>query len=243
MSFRMRNSNVDIVKAGPTLIEQAYDAILAAICDGRLAPGAPAEPGRPRRAHGDLAAARRTGAVGPQGAELRAGYRPARADRRAARAGIPPLPSTIARGARLAWREPRRAALHASGLPRKEGSWSRTAAKPRNPGASTRDSRRTCASTFWIMPLAGNPLLAETMRLYWIPSAPRGWRRCCAIPATVRRSGTSTTRILEAIVANDAAEPPTAPRRMRGRPARRWPDRSQRRTLARARPARRGALR
>src|SRR2546425_313148 len=40
MSFRMRNSNVDIVKVGPTLIEQAYDAILAAICDGRLAPGA-----------------------------------------------------------------------------------------------------------------------------------------------------------------------------------------------------------
>src|SRR5437588_11460744 len=29
-----------LVKAGPTLIEQAYDAILAAICDGRLAPGA-----------------------------------------------------------------------------------------------------------------------------------------------------------------------------------------------------------
>ena len=28
-----------LVKPGPTLIEQAYDAILAAICDGRLAPG------------------------------------------------------------------------------------------------------------------------------------------------------------------------------------------------------------
>src|SRR5205814_1129686 len=36
----MRNSTVDLLKPGPTLIEQAYDAILAAICDGRLAPGA-----------------------------------------------------------------------------------------------------------------------------------------------------------------------------------------------------------
>src|SRR5882672_6990707 len=36
----MRNATVDLLKPGPTLIEQAYDAILAAICDGRLAPGA-----------------------------------------------------------------------------------------------------------------------------------------------------------------------------------------------------------
>src|ERR1700730_12161230 len=36
----MRNASVDLLKPGPTLIEQAYDAILAAMCDGRLAPGA-----------------------------------------------------------------------------------------------------------------------------------------------------------------------------------------------------------
>jgi len=30
----MRNASVDLLKPGPTLIEQAYDAILAAICDG-----------------------------------------------------------------------------------------------------------------------------------------------------------------------------------------------------------------
>src|SRR5215468_5963644 len=34
----MRNTTVDSVTPGPTLIEQAYDAILAAIGDGRLAP-------------------------------------------------------------------------------------------------------------------------------------------------------------------------------------------------------------
>ena len=35
----MRNATVDSLTPGPTLIEQAYDAILAAIGDGRLAPG------------------------------------------------------------------------------------------------------------------------------------------------------------------------------------------------------------
>jgi DNA-binding GntR family transcriptional regulator len=45
----MRNTTVDSIKAGPTLIEQAYDAILAAIGDGRLAPGS-------RLNHDELAA-------------------------------------------------------------------------------------------------------------------------------------------------------------------------------------------
>jgi DNA-binding GntR family transcriptional regulator len=46
----MRHSKLDSLVPGPTLIAQAYDAILGAICDGRLAPGA--------RLHQDLLAER-----------------------------------------------------------------------------------------------------------------------------------------------------------------------------------------
>src|SRR5262249_4502416 len=35
----MRNKEITRVSQGPTLLEQAYDAILGAICDGRLPPG------------------------------------------------------------------------------------------------------------------------------------------------------------------------------------------------------------
>jgi len=35
----MRHASVDSLRPGPTLIEQAYEAILEAICSGRLAPG------------------------------------------------------------------------------------------------------------------------------------------------------------------------------------------------------------
>ena len=34
----MRNANLESLSPGPTLIERAYEAILAGICDGRLAP-------------------------------------------------------------------------------------------------------------------------------------------------------------------------------------------------------------
>ena len=35
----MRNANLESLSPGPTLIDRAYEAILAAICDGRLTPG------------------------------------------------------------------------------------------------------------------------------------------------------------------------------------------------------------
>lgn len=35
----MRHANLESLRPGPTLIERAYEAILAAICDGRLEPG------------------------------------------------------------------------------------------------------------------------------------------------------------------------------------------------------------
>ena len=35
----MRNSKLESLSPGPTLIERAYEAILSAICDGRLSPG------------------------------------------------------------------------------------------------------------------------------------------------------------------------------------------------------------
>src|ERR1700750_2701419 len=125
----MRNAKIEGLPAAPTLIDRAYEAILSAIREGRLAPGVrlnqdelaatltiSRQPVGPAltilksqgflrdngRRRGVRAPARRAGAHHPQVAGLRARQRPARADRRAARGGLHQVHLSIARGDRSA---------------------------------------------------------------------------------------------------------------------------------------------
>ncbi len=116
----MRNTTVDSLKPGPTLIEQAYDAILAAIGDGRLAPGS-------RLNHDDLAA----------------------------RMGISRQP--VGQAAQRC-------------TPRDASEGKALIAEGREAVKSGRMELLVEADVrfhLWICRVAGNPLLADTLRLYW----------------------------------------------------------------------------
>jgi len=147
----------------PTLIRAGVRRHLAAICDGRLAPGA-------RLNQDDLAARMGKSRGSPSDrrcrssrAELRAGYRPALADRRRRSRGFLHPVYELREGARSLAASLRRAALHASGWRegRKLVRGRREAEK--SEGGSTRlieaDMRYP---TYGYCRVAGNPLLAET---------------------------------------------------------------------------------
>jgi DNA-binding GntR family transcriptional regulator len=166
MSFRMRNSNVDMVKPGPTLIEQAYDAILAAICDGRLAPGA--------RLNQDDLAARMGISRQPVGQALSV-LKAQSFVRDTGRRGL--IVAPLEREFLQSVYELREALDSLAATLAAQRCTPRDAAEGRKLVAEGRaaekagriDSLIEADMRFhlWICRVAGNPLLAETMRLYW----------------------------------------------------------------------------
>ena len=203
MSFRMRNSNVDIVKAGPTLIEQAYDAILAAICDGRLAPGA--------RLNQDDLAARMGISRQPVGQALSV-LKAQSFVRDTGRRGL--IVAPLEREFLHSVYELREALDSLAASLAAQRCTPRDAAEGRKLVADGREAEKSgrvdslieadMRFHLWICRVAGNPLLAETMRLYW-----NHLRRAMAAVLRDPRHRTEIwdehDAILEAIVANDAA--------------------------------------
>ena len=162
----MRNTTVDSLKPAPTLIEQAYDAILAAIGDGRLAPGS-------RLNHDDLAT--RMGIsrqpVGQALSILKAqGF-----VRDTGRRGL--IVAPLEREFFRAIYELREAldSLAASlaaqrCTPRDVSEGRALIAEGREAVKSGRMELLVEADVrfhLWICRVAGNPLLADTLRLYW----------------------------------------------------------------------------
>src|SRR2546425_13156960 len=166
MSFRMRNSNVDIVKAGPTLIEQAYDAILAAICDGRLAPGA--------RLNQDDLAARMGISRQPVGQALSV-LKAQSFVRDTGRRGL--IVAPLEREFLHSVYELREALDSLAASLAAQRCTPRDAAEGRKLVADGREAERSgrvdelieadMRFHLWICRVAGNPLLSDTMRLYW----------------------------------------------------------------------------
>src|SRR5438132_12598187 len=166
MSFRMRNANVDIVKAGPTLIEQAYDAILAAICDGRLAPGA--------RLNQDDLAARMGISRQPVGQALSV-LKAQSFVRDTGRRGL--IVSPLEREFLHSVYDLREGFDSLAASLAAQRCTPRDAAEGRKLVADGREAEKSgrvdslieadMRFHLWICRVAGNPLLAETMRLYW----------------------------------------------------------------------------
>ena len=166
MSFRMRNTTVDSLTPGPTLIEQAYDAILAAIGDGRLAPGS-------RLNQDDLA--NRMGIsrqpVGQSLSILKAqGF-----VRDTGRRGL--IVAPLEREFFRAIYELREALDALAASLAAQRCTPREASEGRALIAEGRDAIRSGRMELlieadvrfhlWICRVAGNPLLADTLRLYW----------------------------------------------------------------------------
>jgi DNA-binding GntR family transcriptional regulator len=200
----MRNTTVDSLKPGPTLIEQAYDAILAAIGDGRLAPGA-------RLNHDDLAG--RMGIsrqpVGQALSILKAqGF-----VRDAGRRGL--IVAPVEREFFRAIYELREALDSLAATLAAERCTPRDASEGRTLIAEGREAARSGRMELlveadvrfhlWICRVAGNPLLAETLRLYW-HHLRRAMRE--VLQDTGRHQGIwdEHEAILDAIVARNPAE-------------------------------------
>lgn len=217
-AHRMRNAKLEGLSHGPTLIERAYEAILAAICDGRLSPGV-------RLNQDGLAAllqisrqpvgqalsilksqgfvrdnGRRGLLIAPLERELvRAIYQLREAlDSMAARLAAERCsPTDLAEGRRLL--SEGRKAIQAGGV----------------------DALIAADMRFhmWIYAAAGNPLLVETMNHYWnhlrramgeilrdLPSRQEVWKEHDAIlKAIIERDG-KTAEKLALAHARDAAE-------------------------------------
>jgi DNA-binding GntR family transcriptional regulator len=200
----MRNSNVDIVKPGPTLIEQAYDAILAAICDGRLAPGS--------RLNQDDLAARMGISRQPVGQALSV-LKAQSFVRDTGRRGL--IVAPLEREFLLSVYELREALDSLAASLAAQRCTPRDAAEGRKLVAEGRDAEKSgrvdslieadIRFHLWICRVAGNPLLAETMRLYW-----NHLRRAMAAVLRDPRHRTEIwdehEAILEAIVGHDPAE-------------------------------------
>ena len=162
----MRNSKMESLSPGPTLIERAYEAILAAICDGRLQPG--------ERLNQDELAARLEISRQPVGQALtilksqgfvrdngRRGLIVAPLEREFVRSIYQLREALDAMAARLA-------ADRCSPADIAEGR--KLVAEGRRAVQSGRMEDLIGADTqfhMWIYRVAGNPLLAETMGLYW----------------------------------------------------------------------------
>ena len=199
----MRNA-IDSLKPGPTLIEQAYDAILAAICDGRLAPGT--------RLNQDDLAARMTISRQPVGQALSI-LKAQGFVRDTGRRGL--IVAPLEREFFRAVYELREAldALAAS-----------LAAQRRTPRDATEgreliEEGREAARAGRIEPLieadvrfhlflcrvAGNPLLADTLRLYW-NHLRRAMGEVLQDPAHHQSIWDEHEAIFEAIVAHNPTE-------------------------------------
>jgi DNA-binding GntR family transcriptional regulator len=200
----MRNTTVDSLKPGPTLIEQAYDAILAAIGDGRLAPGA-------RLNHDDLAA--RMGIsrqpVGQALSILKAqGF-----VRDTGRRGL--IVAPIEREFFRAVYELREALDSLAASLAAQRSTPRDAAEGKTLIAEGREAVKSGRTDLlveadvrfhlWLCKVAGNPLLADTLRLYW-----HHLRRAMneVLQDTERHPGIwdEHEAIFDAVVARDATE-------------------------------------
>jgi len=200
----MRNSNVETLKPGLTLIEQAYDAILDAICDGRLAPGA--------RLNQDGLAARMGISRQPVGQALsilkaqnfvrdtgRRGLIVAPLEREFFRAAYELREALDALAASLAAQRctPRDAT---EGRRLIEGG--RAALKS---GRLEEMVEADMEFHLWICRVAGNPLLADTIRLYW-NHLRRAMGQVLQKPAHRQEVWNEHEEILEAVVAGDPAE-------------------------------------
>jgi len=162
----MRHSTVQTLRPGPTLIEQAYEAILEAICAGRLAAG--------ERLNQDALAARLGISRQPVGQALsvlkaqgfvrdtgRRGLIVAPLEREFFRAIYELREALDSLAASLAAQRCRRGDA-AEG--RKLLAEGRRAARSGRVDAQIEADMRF---HLWICQVAGNPLLSDTMRLYW----------------------------------------------------------------------------
>jgi DNA-binding GntR family transcriptional regulator len=200
----MRNSNVQTLKQGPTLIEQAYDAILDAICDGRLAPGA--------RLNQDGLAARMGISRQPVGQALsilkaqnfvrdtgRRGLIVAPLEREFFRAAYELREALDALAASLAAQRC---------TPRDAAEGRRMVAEGRQALKSGRLEALVEADMefhLWICGVAGNPLLADTIRLYW-NHLRRAMGQVLQKPAQRQQVWNEHEAILDAVIAGDPAE-------------------------------------
>ena len=177
----MRHSTVQTLKPGPTLIEQAYEAILEAICAGRLAAG--------ERLNQDALAARLGISRQPVGQALsvlkaqgfvrdtgRRGLIVAPLEREFLRAIYELREALDSLAASLA---AQRCQPGDAAEGRKLLAEGRRAARSGRVDAQIEADMRF---HLWICQVAGNPLLSDTMRLYW-----SHLRRAMSEVATARR--------------------------------------------------------
>ena len=198
----MRNAKIESLTPGPTLIEQAYDAILSAICDGRLAPGA--------RLHQDDLAGRLRISRQPVGQALsilkaqgfvrdngRRGLIVAPLEREFLQAIYQLREALDAMAARLAAQRSSPADIAEGRALLLQGF---------NATASGRIAALIDADMrfhMWIYRVAGNPLLADTMRLYW-NHLRRAMAELLQQPASRKNIWAEHEAILEAIARHDA---------------------------------------
>jgi DNA-binding GntR family transcriptional regulator len=229
------HATLENLRAAPTLIEQAYDAILAAICDGRLAPAA--------RLNQDLLAARLGISRQPVGQALtilraqgfvrdtgRRGLIVAPLDPQFFRAiyelreALDSLAATLAA---------QRCTPADAAVGRKLVAEGRVAARR---GRVAELIEAHMGFHMWICGVAGNPLLSETMRLYW-NHLRRAMGEVLRDAAVRRRLWDEHQQLLRAIVSRD---PAAAARRAVGHA--REAGKTLARTLPAAPPPDRGAL-
>src|SRR5215470_5249381 len=161
--FGMRNTKFDGLRPGPTLIERAYEAILEAIRDGRLEPGV--------RLNQDELAARLQISRQPVGQALtilksqgfvrdngRRGLIVAPLERDFIRSIYQLREALDSMAARLA-------AERCSPADRLEGA--RLLVEGRKAGGMDALIDADIDFHMWIYRLAGNPLIVDTMALYW----------------------------------------------------------------------------
>jgi DNA-binding GntR family transcriptional regulator len=200
----MRNATIDSLKPGPTLIEQAYDAILAAICDGRLAPGA--------RLNQDDLAARMGISRQPVGQALsilktqnfvrdtgRRGLIVALVEREFFRSAYELREALDSLAASLAAQRC---------TPRDAVEGRRLVADGREAAIAGRIHSLVEADMrfhLWICRVAGNPLLADTIRLYW-NHLRRAMGQVLENPGRHRHIWDEHDAILQAIIARDPVE-------------------------------------
>jgi DNA-binding GntR family transcriptional regulator len=199
----MRNSKMDGLSPGPTLIERAYDAILGAICDGRLTPG--------ERLNQDDLAANLQISRQPVGQALsilksqgfvrdngRRGLLVAPLEREFFRSIYQLREALDAMAARLAAERCSPGdALEGQRLVLEGRKAVKTGAIEALIEADTRFH-------MWIYRVAGNPLLVETMSLYW-NHLKRAMGEILRHPSGRESIWDEHTDILTAIVAHDAA--------------------------------------
>jgi DNA-binding GntR family transcriptional regulator len=195
---------MDRLTPGPTLIARAYDAILTAICDGRLPPGA--------RLNQDQLADRLHVSRQPVGQALSI-LKSQGFVRDNGRRGviIAPLEREFFRAVYQVREalDPMAARLASQHCTREESAAGRRLLSAGRRAVRARDIHAAIVADVnfhaWIYQVAGNPLLVETMGLYW-----NHLRR--AMGEVLRRLSTRTTiwdehqAIFDAIVEQDAGK-------------------------------------